>query len=59
MDGYANCTGEDLESFLVGAIAISHFPTASSEISTTDVGIVSVLAACSNENLSFVTAYPI
>ena len=37
-----NCTGEDLESFLEGAIAISHFPTASNGSEATDIGIVSV-----------------
>lgn len=42
MEGGVNCTGDELQSFLEGAIAISHFPTASNENEATDIGIVSV-----------------
>ena len=53
MEGDMNCTGEDLESFLEGAIAISHFPTASNESEATDIGIVSeCLHACSSNGAS-------
>ena len=47
-EGDVNCTGEDLEFFVEGAIAISHFPTASNETEATDIEIVSVcLDTCS------------
>ena len=44
VEGYENCTGDELQSFLEGAIGISHFPTASNESSATDTGIVSISA---------------
>ena len=37
-----NCTRKEMNSFLNGTIAISHFPTASNENDTTDTGTVSV-----------------
>ena len=47
-EGDVNCTGEDLEFFVEGAIAISHFPTASNETEATDIEIVSLcLDTCS------------
>ena len=46
MEEDTNCTREEMKSFLRGAIAISHFPTASNENDTTDSGIVSVYLAC-------------
>jgi len=42
MEEGTNCTRKEMESFLNGTIAISHFPTASNENDTTDTGIVSV-----------------
>ena len=42
IEGDVNCTREDLESFLEGAIAISHFPKASNKSEATAIGIVSV-----------------
>ena len=41
MEEDSNCTSETLESFLNGTIGVSHFPTASNENQTTDIGIVS------------------
>ena len=42
MEEDTNCTREEMKSFLERAIAISHFPTASSENDITDSGIVSI-----------------